>query len=265
MAAWPVFRLRPFSYAAIQLSSGFMTHRRRWIADEVSGDRASLLGAHAEHLARVLRAQIGQSFDIAAGGVVRIGEIVSIAPDRVEFELGEVIEESRLPQVTIALAIFKFDRFEWAIEKLTELGVATIIPVVAQRSDPHLVTAAAKRLDRWRRVALSASEQSRRASPPDILEPEKLPELLSRRSGTRIVLSEHAPAERNLLTALRELDDHAKADILLAFGPEGGWTQDELKLFAESGWTEASLGSNILRAETAAIGAMAIASAELSR
>jgi 16S rRNA (uracil1498-N3)-methyltransferase len=239
--------------------------RRRWIADECSGDRAYLLGDHAEHLVRVLRAQIGQTFDIAVAGIVRVGRIVNIAPEIVEFELGDPIDEPNLPQVTIALALFKFDRFEWAIEKLTELGATTILPVIAKRTDPHLVTAAAKRLDRWRRVALSASEQSRRASPPEILEIQRLRDLLSRDSGTRIVLSEYAPAHCSLGGVLSALPNDAKRDVVLAFGPEGGWTEDELKVFKENGWIEASLGSNILRAETAAIAAMAIASAQLSR
>ena len=65
--------------------------RRRWIADEVSGSRAALVGAHAQHLAQVLRGRVGQEFDIATGDAVRRGRIISIAADRVEFELGEVV------------------------------------------------------------------------------------------------------------------------------------------------------------------------------
>ena len=87
-------------------------------------------------------------------------------PDRVEFELGEEIATASSAQVTIALAIFKFDRMEWAIEKCTELGVARIVPVIASRTETHLATAAVKRAERWRRIALQASEQSRRISPP---------------------------------------------------------------------------------------------------
>src|SRR5205823_12476118 len=113
--------------------------RRRWIADEWSGNRASLLGEHAEHLVRVLRAQVGQEFDIAIGGTVRRGRVSRIAHDRVEFDLGETITEAPAGIFTVALAIFKFDRFEWAIEKLTELGVASIIPMAASRSDAHLI------------------------------------------------------------------------------------------------------------------------------
>src|SRR5437867_7747986 len=121
--------------------------RRRWIADEVSGNRAALTGSHAEHLARVLRARIGQEFDIATGSNIRRGRITSIDNDRVEFELGEHIPAVAVPNITLALSIFKFDRMEWAIEKCTELGVEQIIPVIAARTEAHLIVAAVKRFD----------------------------------------------------------------------------------------------------------------------
>src|SRR5450755_3021579 len=103
--------------------------RRRWIADEVLGDTAALVGEHAAHLARVLRAEVGQEFDIATGDEVRSGKITAISQDRVEFALGTerasgVRSNSLIPQITIVLSIFKFDRMEWAIEKCTEIGVA---------------------------------------------------------------------------------------------------------------------------------------------
>src|SRR5512142_2031539 len=105
--------------------------RRRFIADEVTSDRAALTGSHAVHLARVLRARIGQEFDIAAGSDVRQGRITAIEDDRVEFELGDVVSEQATRSITLVLAVFKFDRFEWAVEKCTELGAAQIIPVIA--------------------------------------------------------------------------------------------------------------------------------------
>src|SRR5271167_602585 len=146
--------------------------RRRWIADEVYGDTAALVGEHAAHLARVLRAEIGQEFDVATGDEVRRGTITSIAYDRVDFALGEhrtrksALRET--PKITLALAIFKFDRMEWALEKCTEIGVARIIPVIAQRSDAHLVAAAPKRHERWLRIVHQAAEQSRRVAAPEV-------------------------------------------------------------------------------------------------
>src|SRR6266568_7613135 len=127
--------------------------RRRWIADEVSANRAALIGDHARHLAQVLRAQVGQEFDISTGSEVRIGKICSIHPDRVDFDLGEAIPISANTTITVAISIFKFDRMEWAIEKCAELGVARIIPVVAGRTESHLAAAAGKRVERWRRIA----------------------------------------------------------------------------------------------------------------
>jgi len=135
--------------------------RRRWIADEISGSRAFLTGEHARHLAQVLRARVGQEFDISAGGEVRRGTIVRVEPERVEFELNEAVTEASSAKVTVAISIFKFDRMEWAIEKCTELGVARIIPVIAGRTEKHLATSAAKRVERWRGLVSQASEQSR--------------------------------------------------------------------------------------------------------
>ena len=235
--------------------------RRRWIADEVSGNRAILTGNHAEHLARVLRARVGQEFDIATGLAVRKSRITSIAESRVEFELGEEVPAATAARITLALAVFKFDRMEWAIEKCTELGVAHIVPVIAQRTDVHLAAATLKRTERWRRIARQAAEQSRRAAPPEIAAPVELPEALGLPGDVRIVLAE-SEAKAVLRDVLEGLPQ--EAEIVLAVGPEGGWTIEELQSFQQAGWTSASLGRTVLRAETAAIAATAIATAELS-
>ena len=244
--------------------------RRRWIADEVHGDTAALLGEHAAHLVRVLRAEVGQEFDIATGDEVRRGTITTISYDRVEFALGQLLhrklksESSEAPKITLALSIFKFDRMEWAIEKCTEIGVTRIIPVIARRSDAHLAIAALKRCERWQRIVRQAAEQSRRPAPPDVAAPLKLKDLtfdgaLASDAPTRIVLAESLAAEE--APGLGEiLRSHPTAkEVVLAVGPEGGWADGELSWFHEEGWTAASLGITILRAETAAIVATALA------
>ena len=238
--------------------------RRRWIADEVSGDTAALVGEHAAHLARVLRAEVGQEFDIATGDDIRRGTITTISYDRVEFSLGVKAHRKRKltslsgpPKITLALAIFKFDRMEWAIEKCTEIGVARIIPVIARRSDAHLAAAAVKRHERWLRIVRQAAEQSRRAAPPEIAAPVKLKELgsvVSAESATRVVLAE-SEEDTRLADALQS----SPSEIALAVGPEGGWADGELSWFYDEGWVAASLGDTILRAETAAIVATALA------
>jgi 16S rRNA (uracil1498-N3)-methyltransferase len=265
--------------------------RRRWIADEVEGDRAALVGEHALHLARVLRARVGQEFDIAAGDRVRRGRVTSVndaagSGARVEFELGDDVdihEPGDLSQaaVTLLLAVFKFDRMEWAIEKCTELGVAAIVPVIARRTDIHLAKAAEKRVERWRRIAVQASEQSRRNTVPEIGDPVKLANAVkqsgigphlpttgrrcapapieptpvepTRTEPTRIVL-----AETGKHVSLADIANVGGGPVVVAVGPEGGWTDEELALFAKEGWQSVSLGQNILRAETAAIAAVAV-------
>jgi 16S rRNA (uracil1498-N3)-methyltransferase len=234
--------------------------RRRWIADEVSGDRAALTGEHARHLSQVLRAQVGQEFDISTGAEIRRGRIATITPDRVEFDLGELVSQIVSTPITVATSIFKFDRMEWAIEKCTELGVARIIPVISARTETHLASAAGKRIDRWNRIAKQASEQSRRIAPPEICPPVTLKDLLKQSAELRVVLSE---AEETL--QLKDAIPQSTNSLLLAFGPEGGWKQDELAAFNSAGWISASLGSTILRTETAIIAAVAIATAMLPK
>jgi 16S rRNA (uracil1498-N3)-methyltransferase len=230
--------------------------RRRFIADEVSNDRAALLGAHADHLVRVLRARVGQDFDIATGVAVRRGRITSVKSDRVEFDLREEISAAALAEITLVLAVFKFDRMEWAIEKCTELGVSQIVPLISRRTDAHLAAASAKRVERWQRIARQAAEQSRRAAPPEIATPIQIAEALNFPAALRIVL-----AESEERTLLRDVVKSQAADggIVLAVGPEGGWADDELQSFQQAGWISASLGTTILRAETAAIAATVIA------
>jgi 16S rRNA (uracil1498-N3)-methyltransferase len=234
--------------------------RRRWIADEFSSSLAALTGEHAAHLARTLRARVGQEFEVACGDQVRRATVVKVADDRVEFALAEDIPPSLAKPITLVLAIFKFDRMEWAIEKCTELNVTSVIPVIAQRSEKHMAQAAEKRVERWRRIAREASEQSRRVAPPKIADPMELAEALSTEAALRIVLAEN---ERE--TGLGEvLRSHTNAEsFCLAVGPEGGWTDGELRNFADAKWVAASLGETILRAETAAIAALAIARAEI--
>jgi 16S rRNA (uracil1498-N3)-methyltransferase len=236
--------------------------RRRWIADEFSEHHAELLGQNATHLARVLRARVGQEYDIVCGEVVRMGTIASVSEERVEFDLGETVSERDEREIVLVAAIYKFDRLEWAIEKCTELGVTRIVPVIARRTDSHLAAAAAKRLERWRRIAHEAAQQSRRLRPPQIDEAVKLNCALSLEAPTRLLLNENERS-KNLRDALDWSKGEVAAPIAVAVGPEGGWTGEELSQFSAAGWQSVTLGSTILRAETAAIAALAAVAALL--
>ena len=234
--------------------------RRRWIADTFSPEtghptHAALTGGQAQHLAKVLRAESGQIFDVVAGGFLHRAEILSVTPDRVDFVLHEELESDHALPLELYLAIFKFDHFEWAVEKATELGVARITPVLARRTEKHLAQAAIKRVERWRRIAHEAAQQSRRTAVPEVASPIPLKLALANITApTRILLSE----TEQCLTLAQAL---ASSDppCALAIGPEGGWAPDEMDSFTQHHWTHVTLGPRILRAETAAIAAIAIA------
>jgi 16S rRNA (uracil1498-N3)-methyltransferase len=231
--------------------------RRRWIADTFTDSTASLTGDQALHLARVLRAQPGQIFDVVANGFLRRATVVNVSEQEVTFALGEELETEAALPVHLLLAIIKFDHYEWGIEKLTELGAARITPVIARRTEKHLAHAAPKRVDRWRRIGLESAKQSRRSDLPQIDDPLPLKQALAQANApARLLLAE--TEEENLLAAALE---SATGAIALAIGPEGGWTPEEMSLFSENGWRHVTLGPRILRAETAAIAALSICSA----
>jgi 16S rRNA (uracil1498-N3)-methyltransferase len=212
-------------------------------------------GEAAHHLGRVLRAQTGQLYELSDGERVWLGRIESVGRDRVQFALIEKLPAVHPSlEVTLLLAVVKFDAFEWAIEKATELGVSTIVPLAAGRSENVLLTAAAKRAERWKKILLEASQQSRRVRVPmlsDLAKPENT--FASRKDGLRVMLSERATASP--LRKVLELQRAKKA--ILAIGPEGGWTDAEFATAQSCGFLEASLGRLILRTETAVIAALA--------
>lgn len=240
--------------------------RRRWIADTWDEATATLTGEQAAHLARVLRTQPGMEFDIVAGDRVWHAAVAAVSPDAVRFNLiAEVAADPALP-ITLLLAVFKFDRMEWAIEKATELGVGRIIPVIARRSEKHLAQAAPRRTERWRKIARESAKQSRRSDVPVVEDPLPVKAAAQREGDVLKLLL----AEQERATTLRAALDGALKnardefpEIRLAIGPEGGWAPEEEALFDDEGWKPVSLGPRILRAETAVIAALAVAAAML--
>jgi 16S rRNA (uracil1498-N3)-methyltransferase len=229
--------------------------RRRFFVEKFDGQRALVSGDRAHHLGVVLRAQAGQLYELSDGARVCLARIEKVARDSVEFALLEELPvHDPALRTTLLLAVVKFDSFEWAIEKATELGVTEIVPLAAARSEKGLLAAAEKRSERWRKIVLEAAQQSRRARLP-VLQPLAKPAVAfaSHADGLGIFLSERtdAPALRVALRA------GATSLAALAIGPEGGWTDDERYAALKSGFHEASLGRLILRTETAAVVALA--------
>ena len=235
--------------------------RRRWIAEHWDEATATITGAQAEHLARVLRAQPGVEADVVAGGHVFHAEVAAISPDEVRFNLIAEVEADPALPITLVMAVYKFDHMEWAIEKATELGVSAIAPAIARRTEKHLAQAATKRAERWRRIAHESAQQCRRSDVPVIHDPQPLNVLVAApAAAVRLVLAEQERSTtlRNALEQTMESSVDEMPSVHLAIGPEGGWAPNEEALFDANGWRAVSLGPRILRAETAAIAALSI-------
>jgi 16S rRNA (uracil1498-N3)-methyltransferase len=265
--------------------------RRRFFVQRFEGGGAALRGEAAHHLARVLRAKPGQLYELSDGQAVWLARTERVGREVVEFALVEPVpaREPRL-HATLLLAIVKFDRMEWALEKATELGATEIIPLAAARSDKALIAAATKRATRWQKILLEAAQQAHRLRPsvlraaarpsqafrevqamPKILLSER-PDALSLRSvlaqlasaaGRSFGSDMKRPAKSGALAP--ESSPDLALRVALAIGPEGGWTDEELAAAREAGFVEASLGANILRTETAVVAALAALNYALSQ
>jgi 16S rRNA (uracil1498-N3)-methyltransferase len=251
--------------------------RRRFFVDRFERDSATLHADAAEHLGRVLRAEPGQLYELSDGHRVWLARIERVSLSKrgansIEFALVEPIDaiEPSL-RLQLLISIVKFDRFEWCLEKATELGVDEIIPLAAARTDKALVAAAGKRQERWNRILLESAQQARRLRPPALQSPQRPSDAFAQSTAaTRIFLSERCEAKslRDLVQSkgaqarvpvpLEPNRESAAVTVSLAVGPEGGWTLEEISVAATGGFLEASLGDNILRTETAVIASLAI-------
>jgi 16S rRNA (uracil1498-N3)-methyltransferase len=163
-------------------------------------------------------------------------------------------------RIELLISIVKFDRFEWCLEKATELGVADIVPLAAARSDKPFLAAAEKRRPRWEKILLESAQQSRRLRPPAICAAVRPEEAFARSTADlKLMLSENREAS-SLRARLHERNQGVAMpkSAALAIGPEGGWTDAEFSAARAAGFTEASLGGNILRTETAVLASLAV-------
>ena len=220
-----------------------------------------LRGEGAEHLGRVLRAEPRQLYELSDGREVWLARIERVAiakrgESRVEFELIEPLEAGTEElRISLLLSLVKFDRFEWCLEKATELGATEIVPLAAARTDKSLIAAAAKRSARWEKILVESSQQARRLRPPVLGKFAKAGEAFQgSEAELRLILSERAEAPLLNLA----LKGARPVSTALAIGPEGGWTDEEFAAASSAGFVEASLGGTILRTETAVLATLAI-------
>jgi 16S rRNA (uracil1498-N3)-methyltransferase len=244
--------------------------RRRFFIEQFDSQSAALRGDAAEHLGRVLRAEAGQLYELSDGHSVWLARIERVAlskrgESRIDFALVEPVA-SREPsvQIDLLLSLVKFDRFEWCLEKATELGAREIVPLAAARTDKALIATAEKRRSRWAKILVESAQQSRRLRPPSIGGTVSAAKAFSQcAAGTKIFLSERreAPSIREVLGAPASAANRGSPRVAtIAIGPEGGWTAEEIAAASAAGFAEVSLGGNILRTETAVVAAMAVVS-----
>ena len=225
--------------------------RRLFFLPEIHDGLAELRGEEARHLSKVLRVEPGQVYEISDNQQRYLAAVDAVHKEHVSFR---VIEP--LPTVpdachlTLAMALVKFDRLEWVLEKATELGVHRIVPFWCDRSENGLEKAAGKRMERWRKILIESAQQSRRTFLPLVAEPVALETALAVDAQARYFLDE-VPADAVFAPA-------KSASAAMVVGPEGGWTERERQAALRAGWQAVGLGPRILRAETAALAALAI-------
>ena len=217
----------------------------------LSGERMTLRGPEAHHLAAVMRASAGDEITLFDGaGVECTASVVRVGKRDVELALGECRPISREPtvQLQLAIALPKGDRQKWLVEKAVELGVATLTPLVCEHSVVKLKDSS---LDRLERSVIEASKQCGRNHLMQIAPPQPFAQFVRDASPQSQRLIAHPETAGHRALQVQELPP---VDIVIAaVGPEGGFSNEEVQQAVEAGWQAVSLGRRILRVETAAL------------
>jgi 16S rRNA (uracil1498-N3)-methyltransferase len=221
---------------------------RFFITPQVASDAVTLTGDEARHLAAVMRARVGDEIVLFDGsGAEFLARVQALRKHAVELAIVERREVNcELPfELTLAVALPKGERQKWLVEKITELGVTRLIPIVTERGVAQPVEST---LERLRRSVIEASKQCGRNRLLKIAEPQAAADLFT--AASREIVRLIADPSGQPLSALAM---PANASVYMAVGPEGGFTELEVGAATAAGWQPVSLGSRILRVETAAI------------
>ena len=210
-----------------------------------------LVPREASRHALVARVAPGEAIEVLdLAGVVAIGALLRWEGERCRVAI-ERLERGRgepPASLVLALAVLHTGAFDWAVEKATELGVTSIVPIVAERCQGR---GGAARRERWQRIAAAAVAQCGRSRPPTVEPPRPLAQMLDGVAGTRLVAESGASSP----SVLRATGD----GITLLVGPEGGFTTAEREAISGAGFLALPLGPRTLRAETAALAGLALA------
>ena len=221
--------------------------------ENIGDDRAYIRGGDANHIARVLRARVGEQLVICDGaGSDYICEISDISTEEINLSIIEKTPCDAEPDVKITLfmALPKSDKMEYVIQKAVELGVYEIIPFSASRCVVKLDSKSGeKKTERWQKIAHSAAKQSGRGIIPKVSAPITFGELVKKATDFELPLFCYECEEENSLKKV--LSDKNFEKICVVVGPEGGFDRAEVEQAQESGFISVSLGKRILRCETA--------------
>jgi 16S rRNA (uracil1498-N3)-methyltransferase len=236
-------------------------------SDEIREDHIVLSGDLSRHLKASLRVKVGESILLTDERRRRYrARVADVAGPGLTATIYDSQEgpEDKWPSLLLAQAVLKGDHMDWVIQKSSELGVRSILPLIARRGvvrpRPDRL---AGQLARWQRIATEAAQQSEQWEPPRILEPlDSEAFFFSHPTSQAFILLEHHRGTGLLDVALPA---KAGACIGLAVGPEGGWAREEIEAAQEGGLHSVTLGPQILRAETAAVSAVSILQCRLGR
>jgi len=223
---------------------------------QLQASQIILTPQQVHYLGRVLRLREGDRF-IAMDGLGKWW-LAQLTGEQAQI-LETLSVETELPvSITLMVALPKGSGFDEVVRCCTELGVTCIAPVMSDRT---LLNPSPQKLERWRRIAAEAAEQSERAVVPTILEPVNFSDALSLVNGQKYICEARGnyPHLINCLPNKGQITNDR--ELIIATGPEGGWTEQELEIAIASGFQPVSLGRRILRAVTAPIVALSLVTA----
>ena len=230
----------------------------RFFVPQLYNEEMYIEGVDARHISKVLRMQPGAQLQIVSDdGVSAMAEITAIASERVSVRCLEKLAESHEPRVRLVLAqgLAKGEKMDFIIQKAVEMGAYSVIPVAMEHSVVRLDGAkAAKKVERWQKIAESAAKQSKRDIIPQVQPVQSMAEMLANCDCTTKIIAYECEDRLSLKAALKAAEAAGGIkELLLIIGPEGGISEGELELARQAGAVPVSLGRRILRAETAGL------------
>jgi len=237
--------------------NGYGDIMQRYFVEKKFDNQFTLSKDDSYHVLKVMRMNIGDKIEIVSNEKVYISEITCLSPLVRAKIVEECTEDSELPiSVTIAQSLVKEQKMDFILQKATELGASLFIPLTTERSIVRMNGKENKKIDRWQKIVKEASEQSKRAEIPKVLEGMDISKLASIEGYDVKLLCTVRENTKNVKKLLSNIREGAK--IIVVIGPEGGFTEEEEEKLIRGGFETVSLGKSILRTETASLFIMSV-------